>query len=234
MDNDDYSTILLLARGCSLATSPGNKDNWIERSGPGGKGGSLPNYICKVAKGIMRSGKTRSQAIAIAVSRMKKWAAGGSDVNADTRAKAAKALAQWQALKAKNKAKQVVAASYVNSRGEEDGYLMLTNIPSYKTDIVRMAWEAQERASRESEASRASQEEPGLSSYRWIRELWTDFIIVEDERGGQSQLVKVEFTVNPLTHKVTFGEETLVRQVYIETEEELTDNERELLSDLLD
>lgn len=236
MNNDDYETILLLAGGCSLDSSP--KKNWVENSG------GLPNYICRIARAIMRGGKTKSQAIAIAVSRAKKWAAGGDDVDADTRAKAAKAVAQWEALKAKNKSKKVISASRVTSEGE-DVYLMLSEIPSFKTDIVRLAWDAQERIRRnawEAEHPRefrsaGDAEKVDVSTnyypYRWIKELWTDFIVVETESKGQPELVKIKYTVNPITQDVTFGEEVEVRQVYIEMDEDLSDAEKELLGELL-
>lgn len=234
MESDDYGLILKLSAGCSLDSSP--KKNWVENSG------GLPNYICQVAKGVMKSGKTKSQAIAIAVSRIKKWAAGGDDVNADTRAKAVKALAQWEKLKAKNKAKNVVAASHMTEEGEEP-YLLLTYIPSYKTDIVRIAWDAIERTRREEweEEHRPMRELAGereLASnaayypYRWIKELWTDYIIVETESSGQPLLEKVPFSVNPLTNDVSFGEPVEVKQLWVEVPAELTENEKALLSDL--
>lgn len=236
MDNNDYEVILLLSGGCSLDSSP--KSNWVQENG------GLPNYICRIARAVMRGGKSKSQAIAIAVSRAKKWAAGGDDVDADTKAKAAKAVAQWESLKGKNKAKKVVAASYVTSDGEEENYLLLTNIPSFKTDIVRMAWDAQERIRRHAweEENRPSKSydgrletEPGsYYPYRWIKELWTDFILVETESNGQPELVKIKYSVNPLTQDVTFGDEVEVRQVYVEMDEDLTDAEKELLADLLD
>jgi hypothetical protein len=97
LDHADYEYIALASSSASLAEKPG-KNNWIEK-----RDGNLPPYVRKLARGIMKSGKTKSQAIAIAISRIKKWAAGGGDVNADTRAKAQKALAQWEALKAKKK-----------------------------------------------------------------------------------------------------------------------------------
>lgn len=74
------------------------RENWVE------KFGDLPKYIEEVAIGIMKSGKTREQAIPIAISRIKRWAAGLDGVKADTVAKATVALAQWEALKAKAKA----------------------------------------------------------------------------------------------------------------------------------
>ena len=236
MNNDDYETILLLAGGCSLDSSP--KKNWVEREG------GLPNYICRIARAVMRSGKSKSQAIAIAVSRVKKWAAGGDDVDADTRAKAATAVAQWEKMKSANKSKKVIAASYITSDGEEDNYLILSHIPSFKTDIVRMAWDAQERIRRNEwelehprEYKSSSSELVDVSTdyypYRWIKELWTDFILVETEKAGQPELVKIRYEVNPITQDVTFGDEVEVRQVYIEMDSDLSDAEKELLSDLL-
>lgn len=97
MNTEEYSLIVSLSSSASLDESP--KHNWVEDAG------GLPPYVRKLARGIMRSGKTKSQAIAIAISRVKRWASGGEDVDADTRAKAAKALAQWESTKAKNKAK---------------------------------------------------------------------------------------------------------------------------------
>ncbi len=95
--SDEDKQVLVLV-GCSLDRSPGK--NWVERSG------GLPEYICEIARAIHRGGRPISQAISIAVSRVKKWAAGLDDVDADTRAKAAKAVAQWEALKVKNKVKK--------------------------------------------------------------------------------------------------------------------------------
>lgn len=93
-----------LATGAySLAEKPG-KNNWIEHASDYG----LPLYIARIAKALIRSGHPKSRAIAIAISRVKVWAAGGGGVNADTRAKAAKAVAEWEALKAKSKAKKAV------------------------------------------------------------------------------------------------------------------------------
>lgn len=92
--NDD---VLYLA-GCSLAKTPG-KDNWVDEQG------GLPEYICKIARSIhQKRGMPISQAIAIAVGTVKRWARGGGDVDADTRAKAAAAVASWEKKKAAAKA----------------------------------------------------------------------------------------------------------------------------------
>lgn len=76
------------------------KHNWVEDAG------GLPAYIQHIAKDISeKRGMPLSRAIPIAIGAVKRWARGGGDVNADTRAKAAAAVAEWEALKAKNKAK---------------------------------------------------------------------------------------------------------------------------------
>lgn len=94
-------------RGVSLSgrldRSP--KKNWVENAG------GLPKYIEDIALALERDGMPLSRAIPTAISRVKKWAAGGDDVKADTRAKAAKALAAWEALKSKNKAKSGAKAA---------------------------------------------------------------------------------------------------------------------------
>lgn len=77
------------------------KVNWVEANG------DLPKFITDVALGIMRgTGYPRERAIPIAISRIKVWARGGGGVNADTVAKAAAALAAWEALKAKAAARR--------------------------------------------------------------------------------------------------------------------------------
>lgn len=76
------------------------KKNWVDKEG------GLPKYIEDIAVALVKDGYDRSKAIAIAVSRVKRWAAGGEDVKADTRAKAAKAVAEWEKMKASAKAKR--------------------------------------------------------------------------------------------------------------------------------
>ena len=77
------------------------KKNWVENEG------GLPRYIEEVAIGIMKSGKTREQAIPIAISRIKRWAAGLDGVKKDTQARAIAALAQWEKMKASARAKRL-------------------------------------------------------------------------------------------------------------------------------
>lgn len=224
---DDVDLIVLLSgsSGCSLDTSP--KKNWVEKSG------GLPNYICVVAKGVMKSGKTRSSAIAIAVSRIKVWAAGGDDVDADTRAKAVKALAQWEALKGKNKAKKVVKASVP---GTEDSYVMLTNVGSFNTNIVQNAWSNVQQKLRATarEQARAEGKDPYDYDipYSYIKELWTDFVLVQVGDYDTQSFVKIPYTVDG--GEVEFGDPIEVKQAYVEVSSDtMTQNELDLLGDLL-
>lgn len=93
---EDLRDVVSLAGGCSLDMHPGKK-NWVESAG------GLPEYICEIARAILRDGKMSvSRAIATAVSRVKVWAAGGGGVDAETKAKAAAAVAQWEKIKSKS------------------------------------------------------------------------------------------------------------------------------------
>ena len=225
LDASDLELIELASSSASLDSSP--KKNWVENAG------GLPPYVRKLARGIMKSGKSKEQAIAIALSRVKKWAAGGDDVNADTRAKSAKAAAQWEATKAKNKGKQVIKAS------REDGvnYLILSSHGSFNTEMVRRAWDAQERDRRRAyevahpDARDIAAPSSALYPYSWIRELWSDYIIVEFEGHDGLTYQRIPFSVSG--GDVTFGEGTEVEQVWQEVEDdEFNDNEQALLRDI--
>lgn len=76
-------------------TNPlGLKMNWVN------KAGGLPVYIRAIAHALQRSGQSESGAIQMAIGTVKRWAAGGGKVSAAVRARAAAALAQWEALRA--------------------------------------------------------------------------------------------------------------------------------------
>lgn len=76
--------------------SASKTDNWVARRG------GLPPYIRGVARGVAKShgGAVTSRDIAIAIAKMKVWAAGGDGVHPAVRAAAAAALARWEAMKA--------------------------------------------------------------------------------------------------------------------------------------
>lgn len=235
----DFDLIVALSGGgCSLNRSP--KSNWVE------KDGGLPEYICRIARAINRSrGHSVSSSISIAVSRAKNWAAGGSHVTAPTRAKAAAAVAEWEALKARAHAGHVVKAT--NAEGKN--YVMLSNIPSFNVDIVRQAWDAHQRAAR-AEARMPDADDSGsttgdatkalsydevddLVPYSWIKELWSDFIIIQTSDSKGEQLYKVPYTVDDDGDKVTFATAIPVITQYVadtpDADEDLTDEEKELL-----
>lgn len=224
---EDVQMIVWLsgAGSCSLDSSPGK--NWVENAG------GLPNYICKIAKAVMKTGKSKSASIAIAVSRVKKWAAGGSDVDADTRVKAAAAVAEWEKLKGKNKAGKLVKAS----RQDGSEYIQLSNIGSFNTDMVRRAWNAREQAQRMAQKAQHGERYYDLPldekvPYTYIKETWTDFILVEmDDYPRGENVIKVPYTVNGLD--VEFGDPIQVKQVWVETDTDLSDEEKTLLDDIL-
>lgn len=131
-----------MGSSASLERKPGGPDNWIEAVK-----GELPAYVREIARSIEKTGKTLSQAISIAISRIKVWAAGGGGVSAKTRAKAAKALAEWEALKAKAHSKVKAswvdeldaAADLVELSASEDLFLRLTVESTYDAGSSALA-----------------------------------------------------------------------------------------------
>lgn len=97
----DDEDIVALSPAHSLAVKPGI-NNWVEKTSPSY---GLPDYIGRIAQALVKSGHSTSSAISIAVATVKRWAAGLGGVNADTRAKAAAAVASWEKLKVQNKAR---------------------------------------------------------------------------------------------------------------------------------
>lgn len=90
----------------AMTPKPGGrspKRNWIENTEPDGKG-HLPPYVQHIYQAIEKRGVPRSKAIQIALGKVEKWSKGIGNVDAGTRAAARIAWAQWQALKAKNRA----------------------------------------------------------------------------------------------------------------------------------
>lgn len=103
--------------------------------------GELPAYVREIARSIEKTGKSLDSAIAIAISRIKKWAAGGDGVSAKTQAKAAKALAAWEALKAKNKARsknKVKASAWIDDLDQAADLVKLSALESL---TIRMSVE---------------------------------------------------------------------------------------------
>ncbi len=208
-DRDEIALFVALA-GCSLDEKPGK--NWVQKSG------GLPEYICQIARAVKRSGHSTSQAIAIAVSRVKKWAAGADGVDADTRAKAAVALTQWEALKVKNKGRKAAKGAGKNDRDTVEAthhdVLCLANV-DFNVNIVRSAFETQTREARRAwrKNNPNADYEAGPSHY-YIREQWTSYLIVASEYGTEAPLFKISYTVDK-DMKVTFGEPVQVTTQYV-------------------
>lgn len=77
--------------------SASKTSNWVARAG------GLPTYIQHVAHAMVEKGKPESKAIQMAVGIVKNWAEGKGGVHAAIKAAAAKAIAQWEAMKGKSK-----------------------------------------------------------------------------------------------------------------------------------
>lgn len=90
----------------SVRHAPAGKGgkNWITADKPGGKG-QLPAYIQNVRNAIIRGGTAEGQATAIAIGKIRDWAEGKGDVSSEVRAAAGKAIAEWEAMKARAEAK---------------------------------------------------------------------------------------------------------------------------------
>lgn len=101
---EDQVSIELSAKTAAYAVvhrklgRPGGPGLW------GHKDMQLPAYVQNVAHGILRTGITKSRAIAIAIGKIRDWAEGKGDVSPEVRAASVKAIAEWEALRAKARA----------------------------------------------------------------------------------------------------------------------------------
>lgn len=79
----------------------------VKPGGPGlfhMKGAQLPAYIQHVANELKKKGKSESQAVQMAIGIVKNWARGGQGASPQVQAAAVKAVAEWEALKARARA----------------------------------------------------------------------------------------------------------------------------------
>lgn len=194
-----------IALACSLEKVPGDQ-NWVD------KAGGLPEYICQVAKALVRGGKSVSVAISIAVSRCKVWAAGGGGVNPDTRAKAAAAIAQWEAKKAKSGKK-----TKLTSELEEAD--MILNLTSFNLDAVSSAYQNYYNAKRVAWSKSHSinsylEDYTNPYPYRYVKEVWSNYLIVKGDGGRDASLYKIPFTADK-NGSFTFEDEVAVKQAYV-------------------
>lgn len=86
---------------------------------------------------------------------------------------------------------------------------------SYSMDAVREAYNSQEGAKRKALRSASPYVEVPYS-YRYVKEVWTDFVVVCDESGTKyGGLLKVPYTVDS-KGTVSFGAEVAIRTEYVE------------------
>jgi hypothetical protein len=223
---EDLDLILQFSRANSLAEKPG-KNNWIEKTSDDG----LPDYISRIAKALIRSGKSKSTAIAIAISRVKAWAAGGDDVNADTKAKASAALAAWEKLKASNKARTKKVAM-TNSLGKLEQvispYELLALSVSYSMTDIRSQFEAKIREARRARRSVSSSYTEDPLDYMYVKEVWTTYLIVTGGYDESSKKYRVDYSVGK-DGQAVFGKPQEVMTKYV-TIKQLADSEGEVAS----
>lgn len=180
--------------------------------------------ICRIAKAIRKTGKSTSQAIAIAVSRVKMWAT-GKGVDKDTQAKAAAAVAEWEKLRAKSHAKSAgkkSAHDLAASAGWAGEILCLANgVTSFNTDVVRQAWDTQARAWEQMHQAPMDPANEDVSAgsiyaHAYIKELWTDHLIAS---AGDGDLYRVDYSVgDPDSDNdtdVTFADPVPVKVQYV-------------------
>lgn len=217
LSNNDLDYIIALGSGASLAKTA-KKDNWVDYAG------ELPRYIREVARSIHeKGGKTLSQAIAIAISRMKKWAVSGEG---DTKAKAAKALAEWEALKAKSKSKKVAKLSGRTGQWEmmaSPVEMIALSGPSYNIDNIRRAYDDAMREARKAQRASSPYGYEDIPWF-WVKEVWNTHLIIENSEGGSQELFKVDYTVDA-NGKPTFGEPVKVVVEYVEASKDVSDDE---------
>jgi hypothetical protein len=207
LTHDDRDLIVEFA-GCSLDDSPGS--NWVQDAG------GLPDYICRIARAVKRSGKSTSQAISIAVSRVKVWAA-GKGVDKGTQAKATAAVAEWEKLRAKSKAKKTAKKSSKALAASNTDAAVLY-LSDYNVDIVRQAFDQRSRDARSAWRKanpNASYDDPSYPQYLWVKEQWNSFLIVQSDYGRNPDMYKVPYTVDDSLN-VTFGEPVEVKSEYVE------------------
>jgi peptidoglycan hydrolase-like protein with peptidoglycan-binding domain len=103
LEDSDWEALGLTEAADSLAKasspepwSTSKTSNWVARAG------GLPPYIQHISHDLHeKRGMPESQAIAMAIGICKRWCRGGGNVDANTKAAACKAIAEWEAKKAK-------------------------------------------------------------------------------------------------------------------------------------
>ena len=87
---------------------------------------------------------------------------------------------------------------------------------SYSMDAVREAFQVQENQKRKDFRATNGYGVGVDYPYRYVKEVWTDFVLVCDETGSyRNGLVKIPYTVDDKGN-VTFDKEVAVRAEYVE------------------
>lgn len=203
--------LFIALAGCSLDEKPGS--NWVQDNG------GLPEYICQIAKGIKKSGHPTSEAIAMAVATVRNWASGQKGVTPKTRAKAAAAVAEWEALRAKAHAKHAAksAGNHVGMTASDGWDLVgLSDPVTFNIDAVRDAYEAQ-RGKTMYLALKPGKGEDSYIRSSWVEQMWSTFLVATGDLDGDGDTdhYKIPFEVDAKTGEVSFGAPVEVHQEWV-------------------
>lgn len=100
---------------------------------------------------------------------------------------------------------------------------------SFNVDGVRNAWETRNRALRKAARdarlaageSWQSVDDDATEMYSYVKEVWSDFVIVDSEGTRKSnQYWKIPYTVDEKTQAVSFGTPQAVKQEYVALSQE--------------
>lgn len=92
---------------CDVHPTGHGGDNFVTR------GGGFDPYLRAIINALKRKGHSESEAVQLAIGTVQRWARGEGNVTAATRARAAKSLAHWEALRAKAHANLTAAPANV-------------------------------------------------------------------------------------------------------------------------
>lgn len=196
--------LLIALAGCSLDEKSGS--NWVQDNG------GLPEYICRIARALKRSGHPTSEAVGMAVGTVKNWASGQKGVTPETRAKAASAVAEWEALRAKAHAKKA-GKEAVKASGEQ--YQLVTLCaPEFNTDAVRDAFESQLGKKMYPGYPKTAD---GYHRAGYVQQMWTTFVVVTGDLDADddTDYYKLPYAVDPTSGAITFGAPIEVHQEWV-------------------
>ncbi len=160
------------------------RENWVEQED------ANDDFFRAVRNALERRGMTLDKASEVARGTIRRWATGGGDVKADTRAKAVASMAQWEAARVRAKARP--------NKGEGKMHDAMPGSFEALRDALRIA--AQERFGKQptgADAGYSKGEEP--ECYVGIEATYPDHLIVSIENYRQSgesrKTYRVPYTV---------------------------------------